>query len=76
MGCPAFTIIKTLGTWFSLSIASRHFFPILGWDFFETYQNSQSRHHFCWENTLEMNEMENACERVLCFLNFVFMLLK
>lgn len=78
MGCPVFIIIKTLGTWFSLTRDSlRHSFPILGWGFLEAYQNSQPRHRFCWENILQVNEMENACECVLCFfVLFCFMLFK
>ena len=41
--------------------ASRYSLPSLGWGFLNVDQNSQPRHHFCWENTLEVNGIENTC---------------
>ena len=46
--------------------------PTMGWGFLQVYLASQSRHHLCWENILELNEMENACECVSLFLTKLF----
>lgn len=69
LGWPTFIIIQCPGyvALFQWGREPEYSLSTLGYSIFEAYQNSQSRHHFCWENTLKVNEMENTCECVLLF---------